>query len=140
VRESRTPGSVRGDRGNPVPYRVRIKQNTSGLEAAQSLAWLQDTSWRDATKFLGSLKISGKLVPVRAARSAHDAPVKIITRMTGSVVPRPIVAHRAFNAKEPLIIIGDNEEERRGRIDVGRGWASDDSQVRCGHSASIRRK
>jgi hypothetical protein len=25
VRESRTPGSVRGDRGNPVPYRVRIK-------------------------------------------------------------------------------------------------------------------
>jgi hypothetical protein len=22
VRESRTPGSVRGERGNPVPYRV----------------------------------------------------------------------------------------------------------------------
>ena len=25
VRESRTPGSVRGDRGNPVPYRVIVK-------------------------------------------------------------------------------------------------------------------
>ena len=24
MRESRTPGSVRGDRGNPVPYRVRV--------------------------------------------------------------------------------------------------------------------
>ena len=35
-----------------------------GLEAAQSLAWLQDASRRDATKFFGALKISGKLVPV----------------------------------------------------------------------------
>ena len=25
MRESRTPGSVRGDRGNPVPYRVRVQ-------------------------------------------------------------------------------------------------------------------
>jgi hypothetical protein len=25
VWESRTPGSVRGDRGNPVPYRVIVK-------------------------------------------------------------------------------------------------------------------
>lgn len=115
-------------------------RSTPGLEAAQSLAWLQDTSRRDAAKFLGSLKISSKPVPVRAVRAAHDASVKIITRMTGGVVPRLIVAHRAFNAKEPLIIIGDNEEERRGGTDVGRGWASDDSQVRCGHSASIRQK
>jgi hypothetical protein len=40
-------------------------------------------------------KISGQLVPVRAARAAHNAPVKIVTRMTGSVVVRPIVGHRA---------------------------------------------
>jgi hypothetical protein len=30
VRESRTPGSVRGDRGNSVPYRVRIKPGVEG--------------------------------------------------------------------------------------------------------------
>ena len=36
MRESRTPGSVRGDRGNPVPYRVRVKAHPSaaGLTAA----------------------------------------------------------------------------------------------------------
>jgi hypothetical protein len=117
-----------------------IKQSTSGLEAAQSLAWLQNASRRDATKFRGALKISGKPVPVRAARAAHDAPVKIVTRMTGSIVPRPIVGHRAFNAKGSPIMVGDNEEERRRGIGVGRGWASDDSEVRCGHSASIRPK
>lgn len=104
------------------------------------MPWLQDASRRDAAKFFGALKISGKPVPVRAARAAYDAPVKVIPRMTGSIVPRPIVGHGAFNAKEPLIIIGDNEEEQRGRIGVGRGWLSYDSQVGCGHSASIRPK
>jgi hypothetical protein len=101
------------------------------------LAWLQDAARWDAAKFFGALKISGKLVPVRAARAAHDAPVKIITPMPGSVVPRPVVGHWTFNAKEPLIVIGNDEEKRCGWISVGRGWISDDSQVRCGHSASI---
>jgi hypothetical protein len=104
------------------------------------LAWLQDAARWDATKFLGTLKISGKLVPVRSDRAAHDASVKIITGMPGSVVPWPVVGHWAFNTKEPLIVIGDDEEKRCGWISVGRGWISDDSQVGCGHSASIRLK
>src|SRR5690242_9283074 len=33
VRESRTPGSVRGDRGNPVPYRDWLRQRVVLLAA-----------------------------------------------------------------------------------------------------------
>jgi uncharacterized protein (DUF4415 family) len=40
VRESRTPGSVRGDRGNPVPYRVIV---TSG--------WIAGTLGEQALEF-----------------------------------------------------------------------------------------
>src|ERR1700712_5135933 len=55
----------------------RVKPDTSGSGAAQLLARLQDASRRDTAKFLSALKISGQLVPVRAARAAHNAPVKL---------------------------------------------------------------
>jgi hypothetical protein len=36
VRESRTPGSVRGDRGNPVPYRVRVEGRKAGATVSSA--------------------------------------------------------------------------------------------------------
>jgi hypothetical protein len=66
-----------------INSKIRAPQE---LEAAQSLAWLQDASRRDAAKLFGALKISGQLVPVRAAGAAHDTPVKIVTRVPGNLV------------------------------------------------------
>ena len=60
--------------------------------------------------------------------------------MAGGIVPWLIVGHRTFDGKEPPIVVGDDEEERRRRIGVSRGWVSDNSQVGCGHSASMRPK
>jgi hypothetical protein len=73
------------------------------------------------------LKFCGKPVPIRAGWAAYDAPVKIVTGMAGGILPWLVVGHWAFDAKEPLIIVGDDEKERRRRIGVSRGWVSNNS-------------
>jgi hypothetical protein len=42
--------------------------------------------------------------------------------------------HRAFDGKEPLIVIGDDEEERFARSVVGHRLVSHDSQMRGSHA------
>jgi hypothetical protein len=63
--------------------------------------------------------------------AAYDARAKLVASMASGVLPGPIIGHRPFDAKEPLIVIGNDEEERRG---IGRGRFSNNSQVWCGHA------
>jgi hypothetical protein len=64
------------------------------------------------------LKFCSKPVPIRAGWAAYNAPVKIVTGMAGGIVPWLIVGHWTFDGKEPLIMVGNDEEERRRRIRV----------------------
>jgi hypothetical protein len=41
----------------------------------------------------------------------------MVAGIEASVLPRSVVGHRAFDVKEPLVVIGDDQEERFG----GRG-------------------
>jgi hypothetical protein len=45
--------------------------------------------------------------------------------MANGILPGSIIGHRSFDAKEPLIVVGDDEEEGRGllghRNRAGRG-------------------
>jgi hypothetical protein len=108
----------------------------NGAEHVQSLPRSHDASRRDPAHFFGALEFCGERVSIRPGRTAHDAPVKIVTSMTGRVIPWLIVSHRAFDGKEPLILVGHNEEKLRGRSVIGHGFFSHDSKVRSGHAGA----
>jgi hypothetical protein len=93
-----------------------------------------DASRRDATHFCSALEFCREHVSIRAGGAAHDAPVKMVAGMTGCIIPWLIVGHRALDGKEPLILVGYDEEKLRGRSVVGHGFFSHDSQVRCAHT------
>jgi hypothetical protein len=38
-----------------------------------------------------------------------------------------VVGHRPFDGEEPLVVIGDDEEKRRGRFASGFGRLADDT-------------
>jgi hypothetical protein len=40
----------------------------------------------------------------------------------GGALPGAVIGHRPFDAKVPLVEIGDNEEKRRGRVWVEFYW------------------
>jgi hypothetical protein len=89
------------------------------------LARPQDASRRNAGKFFRALKFCGERVSVRTDWAAHDAPTKLVVSMANGILPGSIIGHRSFNAKEPLIVVGDDEEEGCGllghRNRAGRG-------------------
>lgn len=66
-----------------------------------------------------ALKLSGERVTVRAGGTADDVPLLIVAGMAGGIVPWPVVGHRTFDAKEPPVMVGDDQEERDGRVRVG---------------------
>jgi hypothetical protein len=48
----------------------------------------------------------GERVTVRAGRAALNPPL-IVAGIHGRILPRPVVGHRAFDAKEFPVVIGD---------------------------------
>jgi hypothetical protein len=74
----------------------------------------QDTAWRGTGEFFGALKFDGEGVSIRAGRAADDTSIELIAGVASGVLPGPIVGHWPFDAEEPLIVVGDDEEERRG--------------------------
>jgi hypothetical protein len=73
----------------------------------------QDASWRSATEFVGALIVGGERITIRAGRAALDLP-PIVVGISGAILPRPVVGHRAFDGKETLVEIGNDQEERLG--------------------------
>jgi hypothetical protein len=95
------------------------------------LARPHDAPRRNASKFFGALEFGGECVSIRAGGAAHDTPAKLVPSVARGIVPGPVVGNRALDRKEPLIVIGDDEEESPGD---GRGRRFNDCQVRRGHA------
>jgi hypothetical protein len=76
-------------------------------------------------RFFGALEFGGQCISIGAGWAARDAPTKLVTSMARGIVPGPIIGHWPFNGKEPLIVVGGDEEGRRSLIGhrnrVGRG-------------------
>jgi len=68
-----------------------------------------------------ALKVGGEGVTVQAGWTADDVPLLIVAGMACGLVPSPVVGHRAFDAKEPPIVVGDDQEEWGRRFGVGHG-------------------
>jgi hypothetical protein len=81
------------------------------------LAWPQNAPRRNAGKFSGALEFGGERVSIRAA---HDASAELVASMASRVLPGPVIGHRPFDRKEPLIVVSDDEEERCGLFGHGR--------------------
>jgi hypothetical protein len=84
------------------------------------LAWPHDAPRRNTGKFFGAVKFHGERVTIRAGWAARNAPAKLVASMARGSVPWPVVGHRTFDAKEPLIVVGDDEEKRCGLFGHGR--------------------
>jgi hypothetical protein len=67
---------------------------------------------------VGALAVGGERVTVRVGRTALNPPL-IVASIHGRILPRPVVGHRSFDAKEPLIVVGDDEEESRKLLGHG---------------------
>jgi hypothetical protein len=66
-----------------------------------------------------------------AASASRSGPAELLVSMAGGVAPWLLVGHRPFDAEESLIVVGDDDEERR--VGVGHRRFSDNSQVWCVH-------
>jgi hypothetical protein len=97
------------------------------------LAWPQDAAWWNACEFVGTVVVGGERVTIRSAWAAHN-PALIVTGTTSGILPWLVVGHWAFDAEEPLIVVGDDKE--KGRTDVECGHVSNDFQMRGGHGIS----
>jgi hypothetical protein len=84
------------------------------------LARPHDAPRGNTGKFFGALEFKRERGSIQAGRPAHDAPVKLLARMAHGIDPGPIVSHWPFDAKEPLIAVGDDEEKRCGLFGHGR--------------------
>jgi hypothetical protein len=97
-------------------------------EVPQSWARSHDAPRRDAGELFDALEFCGECISIWTRWAAYDAAAKIVPGVAGRVVPWLVVSHRAFDGKEPLIVIGDNEEERFARSVVGHRLVSHDSE------------
>jgi hypothetical protein len=79
-------------------------------------SWPHDAPRRDAGKFFGALESGGERVPIRAGRAAHDVPAKLVVSMANGTLPGPLIGHRPFHRKETLIVVGEDDEKRRGLV------------------------
>jgi hypothetical protein len=57
--------------------------------------------------------VGGEGVTIRAGWAAFDRPL-MGASIQGGVLPGPVVGHRTFDAKDPLVEIGDDQEQRFG--------------------------
>jgi hypothetical protein len=73
----------------------------------------QDAVRRNAGEFVSVVVVGGERVAIRAEWAAFDRPL-MVAGVQGGVLPRPVVGHRVLDAKEPLVVIGDDQEERFG--------------------------
>jgi hypothetical protein len=71
-----------------------------------------DAARRNTGKSFGAIKFHGERGSIRSGRAARNTPVKLLAEMPHGIVPRPVIGHRPFDAKESLIVVGDDEEER----------------------------
>jgi hypothetical protein len=78
------------------------------------LARPHDAPRRNAGKFLGTLEFDRECVSIWAGGATHDLPVKLVASVASGILPGPIINHRPFNGKEPLIVVGDDKKERCG--------------------------
>jgi hypothetical protein len=83
------------------------------------LARPHDAPRRNAGKFFDALEFGGERVSIRASWAAHDAPAELVANMASGILPGLAIGHRAFDGKEPLIVVGDDEEKRCGGSDAG---------------------
>jgi hypothetical protein len=74
----------------------------------------QDAAGWNAGQVVGATELSGECVAIGAGRSAGDA-VLMMARLAGGGFPRPVVGHRALDAEDAAVVVGDDQEERRGR-------------------------
>jgi hypothetical protein len=75
---------------------------------------------------VGVVVVGGERVPIRPSQAALHAPF-MVARIHGAILPRPVVGHRAFGGQEPLVAIGNDEEERRR---LPRSWHLDAAKKR----------
>ena len=66
---------------------------------------------------MGVPKFSGERVTIGSARTARDA-VLVATGRLGGSFPGPVVGHRAFDREDAAVVVGDDQEERLGRVGV----------------------
>ncbi len=79
----------------------------------------QDAPRRNAGQFFSTLEFEGERVSIWAGWATNNASMKLVTRMASGVVPGPVVGHRAFDAEEFPVAIGDDKEERRQLLGHG---------------------
>ena len=66
---------------------------------------------------MGVPKFGGERVAISAARTARDA-VLVAAGKLGGGFPGPIVGHRTFDREDAAVVVGDDQEERLGRVGV----------------------
>jgi hypothetical protein len=86
-------------------------------EADRSFSRPYDAARRTTAEAACALVFDGQRAPIRTLRATSDI-VIIITRVTGRSFPGAVIRHRAFDAKAVRGVVGDDQEERFGRIRV----------------------
>ena len=89
-----------------------------------------DASRRHARKLCLALEFTSEGVSIRVGGAAFDVPVKIGAGMARGAFPRPVIGHRTFDGKKPLIMVRDDEEELPGWLGIG--WGSSPTTLRGG--------
>jgi hypothetical protein len=69
-----------------------------------------DAPRRNAGKFFGEVEFEGESVSIRADGAAHDARAKLVASMASGILPGPVVGHRPFDRKEPLVVTTDEDD------------------------------
>ena len=71
--------------------------------------------------FFGALEFGRERVSIRAGQAAHNARAKPVASMASGILPGPFIGPWPFDGKEPLIVVGDNEEELDRWLNGGHG-------------------
>jgi hypothetical protein len=65
----------------------------------------------ETSLFVGAAVVGGERVAILTGWAAFDRP-PMGAGIEGRVIPGTIFSHWSFDAKEPLVVIGDDQEER----------------------------
>jgi hypothetical protein len=86
-------------------------------EADRSSVWPHDAAGWNAAHIVHLLEFVGETVAIRAGRTAHDTTV-LFARSAGGQVPGAVIGHWTLDGEQAGIEVGDDEEERSGRVGV----------------------
>src|SRR3954452_6199714 len=85
--------------------------------ACRSWAWPHDAAGRHADELLGLLKLARQCIAVWASWAAADIAAPLFLCALDGASPWAIVGHRAFDAEQAGVEIGDDQKE--GFVGVG---------------------